>query len=60
MKPAKNGFPVSFTERKTWGLSCYLLLQEGIERYRHQVHAFCLMTKHVHLVVQVAGIPLST
>ncbi len=37
----------------------YLLLQEGIERYRHQVHAFCLMTNHVHLVVQVADIHLS-
>jgi putative transposase len=37
----------------------YLLLQEGVERYRHQVHAFCLMTNHVHLVVQVADIPLS-
>ncbi len=37
----------------------YLLLQEGIERYRHLVHAFCLMTNHIHLVVQVADIPLS-
>jgi REP element-mobilizing transposase RayT len=37
----------------------FLLLQEGIERYRHQVHAFCLMTNHIHLVVQVAEISLS-
>ena len=37
----------------------YLLLQEGVERYRHQVHAFCLMTNHIHLAVQVADIPLS-
>lgn len=37
----------------------YLLLQEGIERYHHRVHAFCLMTNHIHLVVQVADIPLS-
>lgn len=37
----------------------YLLLQEGVERYHHQVHAFCLMTNHIHLVVQVAEIPLS-
>jgi REP-associated tyrosine transposase len=36
-----------------------LLLQEGTERYRHRVHAFCLMTNHVHLAIQVDDIPLS-
>ncbi len=37
----------------------YLLLQEGIERYRHRIHAFCLMTNHVHLLIEVGTIPLS-
>jgi len=37
----------------------FLLLQEGIERYGHRVHAFCLMTNHVHLLIQVGEIPLS-
>ncbi|MRR58400.1 MAG: transposase [Deltaproteobacteria bacterium] len=37
----------------------YLLLQEGAERFGHRIHAFCLMTNHVHLVVQVADKPLS-
>lgn len=37
----------------------YLLLQEGAERFRHRIHAFCLMTNHIHLVVQVADPPLS-
>ncbi len=37
----------------------YLLLQEGIERFKHRIHAFCLMTNHVHLVFQVGEIPLS-
>jgi len=37
----------------------FLLLQEGIERYGHRVHAFCLMTNHVHLLIQVGKIPLS-
>lgn len=37
----------------------YLLLQEGVERYGHRIHAFCLMTNHVHLAVQVGEIPLS-
>ena len=33
----------------------YLLLQEGIERYGHRIHAFCLMTNHIHLAIQVGG-----
>ena len=37
----------------------YLLLQEGIERYGHRIHAFCLMTNHVHLAIQVGDIPLA-
>ena len=37
----------------------YLLMQEGVERFRHRIHAFCLMTNHVHLLVQVADLPLS-
>ena len=35
-----------------------LLLQEGVERYGHRIHAFCLMSNHVHLLIQVATIPL--
>ena len=37
----------------------YLLLQEGIERFGHRIHAFCLMTNHLHIVVQVGDIALS-
>ena len=37
----------------------YLLLQEGIERFRYRIHAFCLMSNHVHLAIQVGDIPLS-
>jgi len=37
----------------------YFFLQEGIERFRHRIHAFCLMSNHVHLAIQVADIPLS-
>jgi REP element-mobilizing transposase RayT len=36
-----------------------LLLQYGLEKYQHRIHAFCLMDNHVHLVLQVADIPLS-
>ncbi len=37
----------------------YLLLQAGTERFGHRIHAFCLMSNHVHLVVQTGEIPLS-
>ena len=35
------------------------LLQEGVERYKHRIHGYCLMTNHVHLLMQVGEIPLS-
>jgi REP element-mobilizing transposase RayT len=37
----------------------YLLLQEGTCRFGYRVHAFCLMTTHIHLALQVGDIPLS-
>ncbi len=36
-----------------------LLTQEGVERYDCRIHAFCLMTNHVHLVIQVGHYPLA-
>jgi REP element-mobilizing transposase RayT len=37
----------------------FLLLQESVERFDYRVHAFCLMTNHLHLALQVGQIPLS-
>lgn len=37
----------------------YFLLQEGVEKYGHRIHGHCLMTNHVHLVIQVSEVPLS-
>jgi len=37
----------------------YLLLQEGVEKFGHRIHAFCLMKNHVHLAIQVGEKPLS-
>ncbi len=37
----------------------YTFLQQGAERYRFRIHAFCLMTNHMHLALQVGDIPLS-
>ena len=36
-----------------------LLLQEGIERFGHRIHAFCLMGNHIHLLIQIADVSLS-
>jgi len=36
----------------------HLLLQEGIEKYGHRIHAFCLMPNHIHFLIQVADVPL--
>lgn len=37
----------------------FLFLQQVIERYGCRVHAYCLMTNHAHLALQVGTIPLS-
>ncbi len=37
----------------------YLLLQEGTTRFGYQIHAFCCMSNHVHLAIQISHIPLS-
>jgi putative transposase len=37
----------------------YRFLQEGRVKFGHRIHAFCLMTNHVHLALQVGEIPLS-
>ena len=37
----------------------FLLVREGIERFGFRVHTFCLMSKHIHLALQVGEIPLS-
>lgn len=37
----------------------YEIIQKSCERFRHRFLAFCLMTNHIHLAVQVGEIPLS-
>ena len=36
-----------------------LLMQEGVERYGHRILAFCFMSNHVHLALQVGDVSLS-
>lgn len=37
----------------------YELMAEGVERFGYRVHAFCLMTNHLHLALQAGEQPLS-
>ena len=34
------------------------LVGEGVGRFEHQVHAYCLMTNHAHFAIQVSAVPL--
>ena len=36
-----------------------LLIQEGIEKFGHKIHAYCLLPSSLQLVVEVADVPLS-
>ena len=51
------GLPVFFIDADR--LRFYLFLQEAIERFECRVHAFCCMTTHIHLAIQIADISLS-
>lgn len=35
------------------------LLAEGVERYGHRIHAYCLMANHAHLAIRVGDASLS-
>lgn len=37
----------------------YHLLQQGVDRYSHRIHAYCLMGNHIHMAIQVGEVPLS-
>ena len=51
------GEPVFFDDADRYRF--YLLLQEGIERFGYRVHAFCCMTNHIHMALQVGSVSLS-
>ena len=35
------------------------LVQNGIDRFKHRIHAYCWMSNHVHILIQVSELPLS-
>lgn len=51
------GDPIFFDERDRYRL--YLFLQYAVEKFGCRIHSFCLMTNHIHLVMQIGDIPLS-
>jgi len=57
MLRGNGGDDIFFTPEDRYRL--YLLIQEGVERYGFRMHAFCLMSNHFHLAVQVGDKPLS-
>lgn len=52
-----NAHNIFFSEWDRYRL--LFLMQEGVERYGHQIHAFCFMNNHIHLLIQVGEISLS-
>lgn len=57
MLRGNDGQDIFFSKTDRYAL-CFLL-QEGVERYGHRIHAFCFMNNHIHLLIQIAEIPLS-
>ena len=57
MLRGNGGQPIFFSDEDRSRF--LLLLQEGTSRFGYRVHGYCLMGNHVHLVLQVADIPLS-
>jgi putative transposase len=51
------GQPIFFDDLDRFRL--YLILQFVVEKFRCRIHGFCLMTNHVHLVVQTGDVSLS-
>ena len=35
------------------------LIEEGLGRYEHRMHAYCWMTNHVHMAIQAGAEPLA-
>jgi putative transposase len=57
MLRGNDGQPIFFTEGDRSRLC--LLIQQGVERFGYRVHAFCFMSNHIHLAIQVGDISIS-
>jgi len=57
MLRGNDGQPIFFSNGDRCRMC--LLIQEGIERFGYTVHAFCFMTNHIHLAIQVGNVNIS-
>ena len=58
MLRGNQGRPIFYSD--TDRIQCCLLIQEGIERFGHRIHAYCFMSNHIHLAWQQGNEGLST
>jgi REP element-mobilizing transposase RayT len=49
--------PIFFSEGDKTKLC--LLIQQGVERFGHNIEAFCFMSNHIHLTIRVADVSIS-
>lgn len=54
MLRGNNGHDIFFSDADRC-VMC-MLLQEGVEKYGHRIHAFCFMSNHIHLLIQVSKV----
>ncbi len=58
MLRGNQGRPIFYSDHDR--VQCCLLIQEGIERFGHRIHAYCLMSNHIHLAWQQGNDGLSS
>lgn len=58
MLRGNQGRPIFYSDADR--VQCCLLIQEGIERFGHRIHGYCLMSNHIHLAWQQGNEELST
>ena len=57
MLRGNDGQPIFFSEGDRARMC--LLLQQGMVRFGHRIEAFCFMSNHIHLAIQVGDISIS-
>lgn len=57
MLRGNGGQQIFFSENDY--LYFYYLLEESINKFDHKIHAFCLMSNHIHILIQVENTLIS-
>ncbi len=56
MVRGNEGKDIFFSDSDRYKM-CFLL-RDGRDMYGHEIHAFCFMRNHIHLLIQIANVPL--